>query len=101
VHGFTSGFAGTGNARVGANLRYNSDGGIVYSAAALGIILENNNKKNNSSKQQCYFEGHDDDILCLAVSSDRNYIATGQTASKTSKGKGTVYYHFFFSSYLS
>ena len=40
--------------------------------------------------KQSYFLGHDDDILCLAISKDRRYIATGQTASKTSKGKGSV-----------
>ena len=34
---------------------------------------------------QSYFKGHDDDIMCLAMSPCRLYVATGQTASKTSK----------------
>ena len=39
---------------------------------------------------QKYFTGHDDDVMCLVVSPCRRYVATGQCASKTSKGKGTV-----------
>ena len=88
VHGFTSGFAGTNGARVSANLRYNYDRNPVFPAAALGVVLKKGSEKTAST--QVYFEGHDDDVLCLCISADRRFVATGQTASKSSKGKGSV-----------
>ncbi|UJR29986.1 hypothetical protein I4U23_017533 [Adineta vaga] len=45
---------------------------IVYHVAALGIVL------NTEQNQQRFYNHHTDDILCLAVSPDMTYVATGQ-----------------------
>ncbi|CAF1543885.1 unnamed protein product, partial [Adineta ricciae] len=45
---------------------------IVYHVAALGIVL------NTEQNQQRFYNYHTDDILCLAVSTDMSYVATGQ-----------------------
>ena len=111
VHGYTSASAGAKNTKISSNLYYNTERCPVYPAAALGVLLNRgggsggghggdkgrsgggSNKDDIPSKshmKQSYFVGHDDDILCLAISKDRRYIATGQTASKASKGKGGV-----------
>lgn len=45
---------------------------LFYSMAALGVIHD------TKSNQQEYFEGHDDDICCLALSVDKRLAATGQ-----------------------
>lgn len=45
---------------------------IVYHVAALGIVL------NTETNQQRFYNYHTDDILCLAVSPDMNFVATGQ-----------------------
>lgn len=92
VHGYTSANSGDGY-RVSSNLFYNAEGDIVYPAASLGVKLQLG--KNSSSgmvteRSQSYFTGHDDDVLSLNISGDRRFVATGQTASKASKGKGTV-----------
>lgn len=90
VHGYTSGTAGANNSRISNNLFYNLEGNVVYPAAALAIELNRTRSGPNGTMNQSYFQGHDDDVLCLAISKDRRYIATGQTASKSSKGKGSV-----------
>ena len=41
----------------------------------------------SSVPTQTYFKGHNDDIMCLAISPCRLFVATGQTASKSSKVK--------------
>jgi hypothetical protein len=55
VHGYTSGMAGVkggqGN-RVSNNLYYNSDGDVLYPAAALGIKLEISSSSSLSSSKQ-------------------------------------------------
>ena len=84
VHGYTS--AASGKYAVSNNLFYNKEGDAIFPAAALGVKLSS----KSGSLTQTYFQGHDDDILCLAVSKCRRYAATGQTASHTSKGKGHV-----------
>lgn len=89
VHGYTSGSAGSDNSRISSNLHYNIDNNIVYPAAALGICL-NHDSSGSGNSTQTYFTGHDDDVLCLAISPDRRFIATGQTASKSSKGTGKI-----------
>lgn len=96
IYGYTSGAVGASNSRISNNLYYNTDNDIIYPAAALGVKLskERNlsdlNNKNAFSLKQMYYKGHNDDILCLAISADRRFVATGQTASKTSKGKGSI-----------
>eukprot|EP01038_Epipyxis_sp_PR26KG_P010144 gene10144-13646_t len=108
IHGYTSASAGANNAKISSNLYYSVDGKVVYPAAAMGILLsatrgqkeDDHNMSANEDvtpgtinkeqfKQQ-YYRGHDDDILCLTVSQERRYVATGQTASKATKGKGGV-----------
>jgi hypothetical protein len=45
---------------------------LIYSSAALGVVYD------LSTNSQRYFEGHTDDITCIAVSRDCKMIATGQ-----------------------
>jgi WD40 repeat protein len=54
-------------------------GEIVYHVAALGIVY---NKETNT---QSFYDQHTDDILCLCLHPNKNYVATGQ-----------VIFHFFF-----
>ena len=89
VHGYTSSAVGQNNSRVSSNLFYNTEGDAVYPAAALGVRLHKD-PTAISGLVQTYFHGHDDDIMCLAISPDRRYVATGQTASHKSKGKGSI-----------
>ena len=58
------------------NLRYTSDGSIVYSAAGVGVVYD---KKNHSQKHHVE---HTDDIICLAVSPDGKQVATGQMGKR-------------------
>ena len=55
------------------NLHYDvSSGEIVYHAAAVGIVY------NAETHEQRFFQGHTDDIVCLAVHPEGNLVATGQ-----------------------
>jgi WD40 repeat protein len=76
VHGYTSGAAGASDSRVSSNLFYNATGDIVYPAAALGVCLHPD-AENPLEKSQKYFHAHDDDILCLAISPCKRFVATG------------------------
>ena len=89
VHGYTSAAAGAGNVRVSNNLFYGCDLCPVFPAAALGVRMLRD-KSGHGKWTQRYFKGHNDDILCLAISPDRCFVATGQTASTSSKGKGSI-----------
>lgn len=65
-----------------------ADGQLVFMVAALGIVL------NPSSNTQTFFGGkmvgtggnvppqHDDDILCLGISTDRKLAVTGQVGAQ-------------------
>ena len=103
VNGYTSASAGAKNTKISSNLFYNASNCPVYPAAAVAAQLhcgEGSEKGGRSAGKdeavsraafkQSFFQGHDDDILCLAISKDRRFIATGQTASKSSKGKGSI-----------
>ena len=69
------------------NLFINNEGKLVYMVAALGVVL---NVKDNTQK---FFGGnickpggaapqqHDDDILCLSISPNRELAATGQVGA--------------------
>ena len=92
----TAGGRGGQGVRVSNNLYYNIEGDIVYPAAALGVKLQpsrssthtqmkSNDSSSTSTPTQTYFKGHNDDIMCLAISNCRLFVATGQTASKSSK----------------
>lgn len=85
IHGYTSMAVGPSNTRVSNNLFYGHENSIVYPAAALGVTYY------PSTVKQRYMIGHDDDIMCLTISQDRRFIATGQIASKASKGKGSIF----------
>ena len=54
------------------NLKYNIAGDIVYNAACVGVIFD---KKSRSQKFNAH---HTDECICLAISPDRRFIATGQ-----------------------
>jgi echinoderm microtubule-associated protein-like 6 len=93
VHGYTSGSAGAHDSRISSNLFYNPNGDVVYPAAALGVCLHSDNTSidhDEGKKSQRYFHGHNDDILCLTLSHCKRFVATGQIASKSSKGKGSI-----------
>jgi len=49
---------------------------IAYHVAAVGVTLQRG--KGGGAATQNFLEGHQDDITCLAVSHDRQYIATGE-----------------------
>eukprot|EP00606_Chrysophyceae_sp_TOSAG23-5_P000614 GSChrysophyteH2.ASY1.ANO1.813.1 assembled CDS len=86
VHGYTSG--SSCNTRISNNLHYSSDGSPVYPAAALGVKIVQD--QQGGPKSQKFFEGHNDDILCMAIDPARKFVATGQVASKSSRGKGSI-----------
>ena len=65
VHGFSAQQARN-------NLRYTSDGKIVYFAAALGVVYDRKHHK------QRFYHGHDDDIISMALHPENDLIATGQ-----------------------
>eukprot|EP00981_Chlorochromonas_danica_P009096 scaffold2486_cov169-Ochromonas_danica.AAC.15 len=73
------------------NLFYNSEGGVLFPAGALGVSLKREkDASNNVEWKQSYYRGHDDDILSFTVSADRKFLATGQIASKSLKGKASI-----------
>lgn len=53
------------------NVRYNSQGEIVYHTAACGIVL---NKNKNTMRVNT---SHNDDIICLDVNTSKGLVATG------------------------
>lgn len=61
----------------GPNLfRGPGDDEVVYNVAAVGLV------HNCRTQGQRHFTEHDEDVTCLAVSSDRKYVATGQSDPK-------------------
>jgi microtubule-associated protein-like 6 len=58
------------------NVRYNSNGEIVYHTAACGIVL---NKTKNTMRVNTT---HNDDITCLDVNLVKNLVATGEMGRK-------------------
>ena len=54
------------------NLFLNSEGKIVYTAAALGIVYD------QDTHTQRFFKGHSDDIVCAAMHPERTLVATGE-----------------------
>jgi WD40 repeat protein len=71
------------------NLFFTPSGKLVYNAAALGISHDIGSNTQTffgggmlSKKAKLEVVGHDDDILCLAISPDRKCVATGQVGPK-------------------
>lgn len=54
------------------NVFYTASDDIVFHTAALGICY------NRQTHEQRFYKGHTDDILCLTVHDDKDYVATGQ-----------------------
>ena len=66
---FVHGYARDCNAN---NLFYTSTGEVVYYTAGVGIVYD------KAAHTQRFFDGHDDDIKCLTISSSRDLVASGQ-----------------------
>jgi microtubule-associated protein-like 6 len=68
------------------NLKYTSDGKIVYTTAALGVVQDKaatyNTAKTEKIVVQDFFDLHQDDIVALAIHPNRNIVATGQMAAQ-------------------
>ncbi|EGR31701.1 hypothetical protein IMG5_103450 [Ichthyophthirius multifiliis] len=60
------------------NIFYLNYGGIVYHAAALGIVLD---IQNNTQK---FFDLHNNDIAAIAIHQDKIRVATGEIGPKPS-----------------
>jgi hypothetical protein len=60
------------------NLRYNSNGDIVYHTAGCGIVL---NKVKNTMK---VITEHNDDITCLDINLNKNIVVTGEMGRRPS-----------------
>ena len=75
---------------VSPNLFYTSTRGIVYSTAAVGVVLEWQEDESSGALQsvnQRFFQAHSEEILCLKLDESRNYCATGQRpTAKTGPG---------------
>lgn len=57
------------------NLRYSSDGKLVYHTAGVGVVLDT---KTNTQK---FFRDHKSDILCLAINPAGTICVTGEASS--------------------
>lgn len=68
VHGYE------GRSTLSSNVHYNVGGNIVYYIAAVGIVY------CRSTHEQTIFQGHNDDILCMAMHPDKVTIASGQVS---------------------
>jgi microtubule-associated protein-like 6 len=69
------------------NLYFTSNGKIVYCAASIGIILDPQSNTQNffaagHSTRNAAKRYHDNAIVCLSISPDRKYAATGQAGIK-------------------
>ena len=68
IHGYCS----SGDSR--GNVRYTSNGDLVYHAASMNVVLSCSGGK----KTQRFIRAHDDDVTTLAIHPDGNTVATGQ-----------------------
>jgi WD40 repeat protein len=79
IHGYSA-------FKVGPSAVYAADSSIIYPAATLCV----KSTDTGASKAQEYFTAHDDDVISMALSADRRFLATGQVGSKKNKGKASV-----------
>lgn len=56
------------------NVFYTQSNEIVFHTAAVGVVY------NQQTHEQRFYLGHDDDILCLTVHDEQDFIATGQVS---------------------
>jgi microtubule-associated protein-like 6 len=61
------------------NLKYAKDGKIVYSTAALGIVLD---KQTNVQE---FFNLHQEDVISLAIHPNKEIVATGHFSAAGNK----------------
>lgn len=54
------------------NLAYNCQQQVLYTVAALVVVYD------KPSHTQRFFQGHDDDVTCLALAPDKRVAASGQ-----------------------
>lgn len=54
------------------NIFYTQSNEIVFHTAALGIVY------SPKTHEQRFYFGHDDDVLCLTIHDDQDFVATGQ-----------------------
>ena len=66
------------------SLKYTASGDIVYTTAALGVVMD------TQSKQQEYFMNHSDDVVALALHPNGVVVATGQMAHATGRRHASV-----------
>lgn len=69
VHGYE------GRSTLSSNVHFNAEGEVVYHIAAVGIVY------CRSTHKQTFFNGHNDDILCMAMHPDKVTVASGQVSS--------------------
>ncbi len=68
------------NDRVRNQVKYSSDyKRCLFITAALGVDM------NIQSKEQTFYRGHEEDLICFAITKDRKYCATGQMAQAITK----------------
>lgn len=58
------------------NLFYTQSKEVVFHVAALGIVY------SSSTNQQRFYKGHTDDIICLTIHDDKDFVATGQVGKQ-------------------
>lgn len=58
---------------------------MVFHTAALGIVY------SPKTHEQRFYNGHDDDILCLTVHDDQDFIATGQVSQTACNVHGHIF----------
>ena len=61
------------------NVKYASNGNIVYPCAALGVV------HNKNAGTQDFFNLHQEDVISLAVHPDKNIVATGHISALGNK----------------
>eukprot|EP00794_Sanderia_malayensis_P008064 gene8064-8927_t len=54
------------------NLFYTQSNEMVFHTAGLGIVY------NQRTHEQRFYDGHDDDVLCLTIHDEQDIVATGQ-----------------------
>ncbi|XP_065069605.1 echinoderm microtubule-associated protein-like 6 [Rhopilema esculentum] len=60
------------------NIFYTQSNEIVFHTAALGIVY------SPKTHEQRFYSGHDDDVLCLTIHDDQDFVATGQIGKNPS-----------------